>query len=129
MEKDSIIEWWYGIGTLFCISIEISLLKIELVFKVLAADFGIKFETLLPRHPNYFQSIFVVSKIFPKYKAGEIQLLYQSGLQTGISLVKSIHCDHAGIALEISILGLILICQIYDRRHWDEENNDFKKYE
>ena len=58
LEKDDIIEWWYGIGSLFFINIEVSMLRIELAFKLLAADFGIKFEAMLPRHSSYFQSIF-----------------------------------------------------------------------
>lgn len=36
---------------------------------------------------------------------------------------------HAGLNLEIGILGLDLMLNLYDSRHWDYENEVWEKYE
>ncbi len=37
-------------------------------------------------------------------------------------------CDHAGFNLEIFLFGLRFHFNIYDCRHWDDETNDWEKY-
>lgn len=37
--------------------------------------------------------------------------------------------DHAGFRFEITIFGHMFIFYTYDQRHWDDENNDWCKYE
>jgi hypothetical protein len=36
--------------------------------------------------------------------------------------------DHAGPRIDISLLGYTLSAQIYDRRHWDHDNNCWEVY-
>jgi hypothetical protein len=52
-----------------------------------------------------------------------------NNLITGINLYKNVHCDHAGICLEISMLGLTIAFRIYDNRHWDYENDRWENYD
>lgn len=33
------------------------------------------------------------------------------------------HCDHAGLSVELALLGLSAEFMIYDTRHWDYEEN------
>ncbi len=37
--------------------------------------------------------------------------------------------DHAGFGFDLDILGLFISFNIYDSRHWDEENNSWMTYE
>ena len=37
--------------------------------------------------------------------------------------------DHAGIDLDIALLGLNVIFQIYDNRHWDDEKGEYINHE
>lgn len=37
--------------------------------------------------------------------------------------------DHAGPEIAISLLGYTLSAQIYDRRHWDHDNNCWENSE
>jgi hypothetical protein len=42
-----------------------------------------------------------------------------------IDLCKTINCDHAGIFLEINILGLNILWSEYDTRHYDHDKEEF----
>lgn len=35
--------------------------------------------------------------------------------------------DHAGLFVDFTILGLCMIVNLYDKRHWDYENNSWEK--
>ncbi len=37
--------------------------------------------------------------------------------------------DHAGIKLELGLLGYELMFQLYDSRHWDYDKNDWATHE
>lgn len=37
--------------------------------------------------------------------------------------------DHAGFVLELGLFGVEILIQTYDKRHWDDENNCWLKYE
>lgn len=37
--------------------------------------------------------------------------------------------DHAGIRIEIGLLGLDLMLNLYDSRHWDYERETWQRYE
>lgn len=40
-----------------------------------------------------------------------------------LSIIKKLKSDHAGIYIDISLLGLCLSFSFYDTRHWDYDNN------
>lgn len=37
--------------------------------------------------------------------------------------------DHAGIGFSLTILGFMVDAKIYDKRHWDDENSTWEKYD
>ena len=37
--------------------------------------------------------------------------------------------DHAGLFLSVGLVGYEVILNIYDHRHWDQETNDWVKYD
>jgi hypothetical protein len=97
------------------------------LIKIITFEFKIEFE--LPYFFFYFTNIKNRFRRITKNKVGEIELLFTNDLITGIVFYKNIHCDHAGIHLEISILGLTIPFSIYDIRHWDYDNDAYEKYE
>lgn len=120
-------DWWFDIQTLFSFQFEINLLN--LIFSVNA--FFIKFDlkTNLPYFLNYWTSIYCKTLKLTQNKFGEIQITFQNNLKSGIYIVKYINCDHTPFFIEISILGFTIIFKIYDGRHWNDENNNYEKYE
>jgi hypothetical protein len=120
----SIEDWWYDNNNILCFKFEISLLRFIFSIKIITIEFN--FQIILPYFFNYFANIFCKYKVLSKNKTGEIQLIFMNNLITGINFCKDIHCDHAKICLEISILGLTMIFEIYDIRHWDYENNNWE---
>jgi hypothetical protein len=63
-----------------------------------------------------------------KNKGGVIQIVPNHGLGIGIELLHSIHTDHAGLLLEISLIIFIIRIDISDNRHWDYENDRWEVY-
>jgi hypothetical protein len=41
----------------------------------------------------------------------------------------SIKQDHAGIKLELGLLGYEIIFTVYDHRHWDTNTNTWRQYD
>jgi hypothetical protein len=37
--------------------------------------------------------------------------------------------DHAGVGISLTVLGFMVEAKIYDKRHWDEDNNTWEKYD
>ena len=37
--------------------------------------------------------------------------------------------DHAGFGFDVDILGLSFDSQVYDCRHWDDENDKYEEYD
>jgi hypothetical protein len=123
----NIKNWWYGNDNIFCFNLEISLLCFIFVIKIITIEFS--FKIVLPYFFNYFTNLFCKYKVLGKNKVGEIELIFMNNLITGINFYKNIHCHHAQICLEISILGLTMIFKIYDGRHWNEENSKWENYD
>lgn len=53
-----------------------------------------------------------------KYKHWEFNI-YKTSDIIGINLEITHRCDHAGISLQISLLGYNIEYHLYDIRHWD----------
>ena len=75
-----------------------------------------------------FDTIFYKDRMFFKHKGGEIQVVKDNSI-IGFNLDISARCDHAGISVDLSLLGHTLYLKFYDRRHWDTESNQWTKYD
>lgn len=60
-----------------------------------------------------------------KYKALELQISYFGCEAFDVSYSWHRRQDHAGISLEITLLGVLCAISIYDYRHWNEVENRF----
>ncbi|MDD7578297.1 MAG: hypothetical protein PUK24_01980 [Elusimicrobia bacterium] len=60
-----------------------------------------------------------------KYKALELQISYFGCEAFDVSYSWRRRQDHAGISLEITLLGVLCAISIYDYRHWNEVENRF----
>ena len=87
---------------------------INIIFKI-DNPFTDRFANLFNRHGNLFTN-----------KAWEFEILKVNNL-LNFQLQYTIRTDHAGLRLELGILGYELGFTIYDIRHWDYETNSFKR--
>lgn len=62
-----------------------------------------------------------------KNKTVEIQIDRTTTL-IGVSLNWSIRSDHAGIRLELELLGIECLFSFEDNRHWDKETGTWEVY-
>lgn len=60
-----------------------------------------------------------------KYKALELQISYFGCEAFDISYSWRRRQDHAGISLEVTLLGVLCAISLYDYRHWNEVENRF----
>lgn len=60
-----------------------------------------------------------------KYKALELQISYFGCDAFDISYSWRRRQDHAGISLEVTLLGVLCAISLYDYRHWNEVENRF----
>ena len=77
---------------------------------------------------SYFHNLGGFYKRLTENKTMEFELTFSNEFQTGIKFNKNIHCHHSNICLELSLFGFTLRFQIYDNRHWDDENNKYEEY-
>ena len=124
--KMKIKDWWYDNETLFNINFEVSLLNIVFSVNLLFVKFNVK--TNFPHFFDYWTSIYDKTINLTKNKSFEMQIMFQNNLETGIKICKYIHRDHAQFNFEIKFLGFSMVFTIYDHRHWDKEENNYKKY-
>ena len=72
-------------------------------------------------------SVFCLYGSLSKNKAWEIQLMKTSDIVFG-QLEFSTRKDHAGLHIELGVLGFNLAGQIYDTRHWDYTQSKWEEY-
>ena len=119
-------EWWFNIKDLYSFHFELNLFNFIISINLLLFNFNIK--TKLPYILNYWNSIYERTVRLTKNKSFEFQLTFQNDLRTGVEIYKKIHSDHTPFSFQISIFGLTIIFCVYDHRHWDEENDNYKEY-
>lgn len=119
-------EWWFNIKDLYSFHFELNLFNFIISINLLLFNFNIK--TKLPYILNYWNSIYERTVRLTKNKSFEVQLTFQNDLRTGVEIYKKIHSDHTPFSFQISIFGLTIIFCVYDHRHWDEENDNYKEY-
>ena len=54
---------------------------------------------------------------------------YLSGVLIEFEFNFTVRQDHAGCELSLGLLGYNIHFNFYDRRHWDNETNNWKTYE
>jgi hypothetical protein len=125
--KENIINWWYINTNIFNFTFEISIFHFWIVIQIFTFTSAFRIEFTLPQLWNCdFKNIFCKSIELTKNKVSAIQFRFTNSLTTGIAFYENIHCDHAGINLEISILGLTIIFHIQNKKHWDDEKYKVK---
>lgn len=73
-----------------------------------------------------FKSIWCKSQGTPfKNKFAELEI-HNTTTLVGFGFRWSIAQDHAGVHIQISLLGYCLSFNFYDNRHWDQETNCWK---
>ena len=78
---------------------------------------------------NRWDNIFNRGVTFDKYhKAAEFEV-YRDTTIVGVAFRWTIRQDHAGMGLDIGLLGYTVSAQYYDTRHWNDEAGRFYIYE
>ena len=81
-----------------------------------------------PMWGNRFANLFCRSGNTPwKHKYWEVEILKDSELFR-IEFEFTTRQDHAGIGLELGLLGYKIDFRLYDSRHWDYETNSWQVY-
>ena len=62
---------------------------------------------------------------FFKNKYFEFEVLRDCEYLINFNFNWTTRCDHAGVKLEMSLLGYVLMFHLHDNRHWDYEKNDW----
>lgn len=88
-------------------------------------NFG--FELINP-FTSRFKSLFYWNYLYAKHKVIEFQIMKTDTLVV-LRFTWRVRSDHAGIELELGLLGYQLGFQQYDTRHWNDEANDWMNYE
>jgi len=77
--------------------------------------------------PHYFKNLGSINgKTSHKHKYWELEHYYCSTDLINFDLHYTTKQDHAGLSIELGLLGYSIHFQIYDGRHWDDENNCYE---
>ena len=63
-----------------------------------------------------------------KHKSIELELHTTSEI-VGFNFLWTIRRDHAGVNIQLALIGYNLHFNFYDSRHWDYDNNRWENYE
>lgn len=77
---------------------------------------------------NRFENVKNWAGQITEWKCWEVEILKTENLFR-FEFHYTIMQDHAGLQLELGLLGWELNAGIHDSRHWDEENNSWKTYD
>lgn len=61
-----------------------------------------------------------------KHKFWEVELIRSDSI-IGFYLNVLHRCSHAGVTLELSLLGYTFIANLYDNRHWNYETGTYEQ--
>lgn len=71
-----------------------------------------------------FYNLWNASGQLTKNKSWELELTKHRQL-IGFTVSYTMRQDHAGLDLEVALLGYSLSFQLYDNRHWDHSTNEY----
>lgn len=79
------------------------------------------------KEKEYFENVFCFDRRLTNNKCFEFEYIISNDKLFEFNLdLKFYGSDHAGPSLQIGIGGHSLAFRLYDRRHWDYENNDWE---
>ena len=82
-----------------------------------------------PWGKNNFKNIYCTSGDLTKNKAWEFEITYYSPTLLGFVCTCNFRGrDHAGLRLELGLLGYSVTLNVYDTRHWDIERDCWEVY-
>ena len=74
------------------------------------------------------KEIFYFDKPISKNKAFSVQIDYEKQMIASFGFSWVLHQCHSGPMLEFGLLGLSVILNLYDQRHWNYEKDRYEKY-
>lgn len=74
-----------------------------------------------------WETVYYKDKLFPNKKGAELQVVKDNNI-ISIGIRYSIRTDHAGISLDIGLLGYSVMFSYYDTRHWNSDEGRFYVY-
>lgn len=81
-----------------------------------------------PWHKDDFENLYSNSGMITKHKAWEFETYWYSRTLLDLSMSLTSRRDHAGFKMELGLFGFTACFQIYDTRHWDDENKCWENY-
>jgi len=80
--------------------------------------------------PHYFKNLGCTSgKLKSEHKYWELEHYYCSTDLINFELQYTTKQDHAGLSIELGLLGYSIHFQVYDNRHWNREKNRYVNYD
>ena len=80
---------------------------------------NLNFELSIP-YIDRWATIYVIGGMLAKYKAWEFQIVKSTTL-VQLAINYRMSGDHAGLQIDVGLLGYSINCSIYETRHWDYE--------
>ena len=77
---------------------------------------------------NYFCKEGVIPRFVNKCYCAQISYDPYTFLHASVDIVWK-GCDHAGPHIEITVCGVTLELSLYDKRHWDDDNDCWETYD
>ena len=74
-----------------------------------------------------FANLYNKSGRLTAHKSWEVELLKGRQL-IGFEVGYTMRQSHAGLTIELALLGYSVSFQIYDNRHWSTDTNDWEQY-
>ena len=84
-----------------------------------------KFSITNPWSGHNFKSLWSTSGQVATNKAWELEIISDRSNLLHIEFGLSFREDHAGLRLELGLLGFVVLFKFYDCRHWDYDKNQW----
>lgn len=89
---------------------------------------NLRFQLSNPFDWDYFRNLGSIHGSITKHTHWELQHSFYGNSLLDIDFHISTKEDHAGVSLDIGLLGYGIHFQIYDSRHWNYETNKWESY-
>jgi len=90
---------------------------------------NLRLEIQNPFSKDRFKNLGSLSGRLTKNKFWEVQHTFYDGMLLDVDFSIKRRCDHAGVFLVLGLLTYAVHISIYDNRHWDYENNQWKVHD
>ena len=82
-----------------------------------------------PWAKSNFKNLWNKSVMLTKHKAAELEFVRHNYALFDFGVQVTGKQDHSGLTLEFALLGFCVHFNVYDVRHWDDENDDWHNHE